>query len=114
MMTASDLARLERLQPQSLTRIIADLGEQGLIHRKRDEVDRRQFLIEITEKGHGLLVGDARRQNAWLAQAMAERLTDAERKVLRIAADLLERLANEDAEPATASLQHKGDHDSSC
>jgi len=97
-MTASNLACLERLQPQSLTRIIADLDTRGLIRRKQNEVDRRQFLIEITENGHDLLVQDARRQNAWLAQAMTERLTDAERKLLSIVAELLDHLADEDAD----------------
>jgi DNA-binding MarR family transcriptional regulator len=95
-MTASDLAHFERLQPQSLTRVIADLEAGGLILRRQDEVDRRQLLIEITPEGRDLLIHDAQRQNAWLAQVMTSRLTHAEREVLEIASELLDQLADED------------------
>jgi DNA-binding MarR family transcriptional regulator len=94
-MTATDIARLERLQPQSLTRIIAELDEQGLIRRMQDETDRRQILIEITQAGRDLLVLDAYHQDQWLAKAMAAKLTKAEREILCIAAELLEKLASE-------------------
>ena len=99
-MTATDLARLERLQPQSLTRIIAELDEQGLIRRTPDEADRRQIHIEITLAGQELLIIDAYRQNRWLTEVMASKLTRAEREILAIAADLLEKLADEPIEPA--------------
>lgn len=99
-MTATDLARLEQLQPQSLTRIIAELDEQRLIRRTPAEEDRRQILIEITQAGQDLLVVDAYRQNQWLMETMAARLTKAEREMLAIAADLLDNLASEPIEPA--------------
>jgi DNA-binding MarR family transcriptional regulator len=101
-MTATDLARLERLQPQSLTRIIAELDEQKLIRRTPAEEDRRQILIEITQAGRELLVVDAYRQNQWLTETMAA-LTKAEREILAIAADLLDKLASEPIEPAQPS-----------
>lgn len=91
-LTASRLAELERLQPQSLTRIIAELDGAGLIQRREDETDRRQLLIEITEKGHTLLLEDARRQTLWLAQAM-QQLTQPEIDLLMIAARLMDQLA---------------------
>ena len=97
-MTATDLARLERLQPQSLTRIIAELDEQGLIRRTTAEQDRRQILIEITEAGRELLVVDAYRQNQWLMETMAAQLTKAEREILAVAADLLDKLASKPME----------------
>jgi len=95
-LTASELADLDGLQPQSLTRIIADLEESGLILRRQGESDRRQVLIEITKKGHDLLAVDARRQNGWLAEAMVTTLTPTEQRMLRIAAELLDRLAAND------------------
>jgi DNA-binding MarR family transcriptional regulator len=97
-MTATDLARLERLQPQSLTRIIAELDEEGLIRRTPAEQDRRQVLIEISQAGKELLVVDAYRQNEWLKATMAASLTKAEREILSIAADLLDKLATEPME----------------
>jgi DNA-binding MarR family transcriptional regulator len=95
-MTATDLARLERLQPQSLTRIISDLDEKGLIRRRPDDVDRRQLLIEITQGGTKLLVMDAYQQNTWLVHAMETKLSRAERGILCLAADLLDGLSDED------------------
>src|SRR6202043_637751 len=49
--TPGDLAGFERLQPQSLTRVIADLEAEDLLTRRRDERDRRQYVLEITEAG---------------------------------------------------------------
>ena len=103
-MTASDLAPLQRLQPQSLTRLITDLETRGLIRRRRHDDDRRQFLIEITPEGHDLLAQDAQLQSVWLSEAMARSLTPAERGMLTVAAQLLEVLARADGEaeiPAT-------------
>jgi DNA-binding MarR family transcriptional regulator len=102
-MTATELAQLERLQPQSLTRIIAELDERGLIRRTPDAADRRQILIEITQAGQELLIIDAYRQNQWLMEAMAAKMTKAEREILAIAADLLDKLASEPTEPDQTS-----------
>jgi DNA-binding MarR family transcriptional regulator len=92
-LTAVDLARQERLQPQSLTRIIAELDERGLVSRRPDETDRRQVLIDIAPPGRELLVLDARAQNAWLAASMDTKLTGTEQALLILAAKLLDRLA---------------------
>ena len=91
-LTANDLARLESLQPQSLTRLIADLEQEGLILRQRAQADRRQIEIKITQKGHALLITDARRQDAWLGQVMTSTLTEMEIEILRLAGQLLARL----------------------
>lgn len=97
-MTAKGLARLERLQPQSLTRIIAELENEGLIRRTPDDADRRQVLIQITQLGQELLTKDAERQDQWLTEIMMVRMTKAERDILVVAADLLEKLALDEAE----------------
>jgi DNA-binding MarR family transcriptional regulator len=95
-LTAVELARLERLQPQSLTRIIAELEARGLVARRPDETDRRAMLIAITEAGRELLAVDARQQNAWLASAVDARLTGTEAALLAMAAALLDRLAEDE------------------
>lgn len=94
-MTATALASAERLQPQSLTRMLARLENDGLIVRRPDEADRRQVLIEVTHEGVSVLTEDTRRREEWLAGMMAERLTGTEREVLRLAAGLMDRLADE-------------------
>jgi DNA-binding MarR family transcriptional regulator len=96
-LTAVDLARQEGLQPQSLTRIIAELDELGLVRRRPDDADRRQVLIEISEHGRELLAVDARAQNAWLAAAIDAKLTGTEQGLLALAIPLLDRLAESKA-----------------
>ena len=66
-MIAADIARAERLKPQSLTRIIAELDALGFIRREHDSFDHRQVLIEISPRGRRHLALHAIRQNAWLA-----------------------------------------------
>jgi len=112
-MTAKELAALEHVQPQSLTRMLADLEKAGLIHRGQAETDRRQVRIEISKKGRDLLVLDARKQDAWLDRAIAGALTEAERDILAVAARLLDRLS--DTHPSTsletkAEKQHEEGH----
>ncbi|HTW82941.1 MAG TPA: MarR family transcriptional regulator [Candidatus Sulfotelmatobacter sp.] len=92
-LTAGELGERERLLPQSLTRMLARLEDRGLITRRRDDEDRRRRLIAITLLGRQHLVAEALRREARLAGAMAHALSPAERDVLRIARDLLERLA---------------------
>jgi DNA-binding MarR family transcriptional regulator len=99
-LTATALAAKERVQPQSLTRTLADLEESKLIGRRQDQIDRRQSLIEITPLGEDLLKKDARRQASWLAVAMSSALTPAERELLRLAAQLMRQLAEAEVQIA--------------
>src|ERR1700722_6573192 len=100
-LTVTALAAKERVQPQSLTRTLADLEESKLIRRPQDQIDRRQTRIEVTTLGEDLLKQDARRQASWLAIAMSSALTPAEREVLRVAAQLMRQLADVDASIAS-------------
>lgn len=94
--TPTDIAALERQQPQSLTRTFADLERTGLIRRTQSETDRRQHLLEITPEGLGALGADMAVRDAWLAERMAA-LTETERELLRLAGVLMERIADVDA-----------------
>lgn len=97
-LTATELAALERLQPQSLTRIIADLDANGFIVRTQNAQDRRQLDIAISQAGLDLILADARRQSRWLADAMTHQLTPAERAILLLAAELLDRMVDHEVE----------------
>jgi DNA-binding MarR family transcriptional regulator len=91
--TATALAAYLRVQPQSLTRQIADLKRRKLITRRPDKADRRQSLLEITEKGIQILTEELRSQRMKLARTMAEELTPTEQEMIRLASGLLDRLA---------------------
>jgi DNA-binding MarR family transcriptional regulator len=98
-LTATDLAEQERIQPQSLTRLLADLEQRALVTRRQDQSDRRQMIIEITSKGSELLSEDARPQAAWLARAVSNVLSPVEQELLRLAAQLMQRLTDADRPP---------------
>lgn len=91
--TASALAEAERIQPQSVTRVVADLERRGLIERVPDAVDRRRILLRISEQGRELLDDDRRQRDEWLSVAMSATLTGAERDILLVAARLIDKLA---------------------
>jgi len=92
-LSAGELASRERLQPQSLTRILARLARDKLINRAQDQSDMRRARLLITQKGKDFLRRNGRDQEAWLARAIASALSEPERAMLRIASQLLDRLA---------------------
>jgi DNA-binding MarR family transcriptional regulator len=91
-LTASEIAAAERVQPQSLTRVLASLEEQQLISRQQDTHDRRRHTIELTARGRQLLKEHMKSSDDWLAEAIAERLNPTERAVLQLAAGILDQL----------------------
>ncbi|WP_374058081.1 MarR family winged helix-turn-helix transcriptional regulator [Marinitenerispora sediminis] len=91
-LTPGALADHEKVQPPSMTRIIAALEERGLVRRMKHPDDRRQQLVELTEEGVQLVRADQRRREAWLTQRLRE-LTPEEKATLRKAAEILERLS---------------------
>ena len=101
-MAAARLAVLERLKPQSLTRLVAQMEAEGLIGRRTAPGDRRTKVIAITRKGRSVLGRDIRHRRRWLQAALARQLTPQEQSLLRVAADLLLKLAAyEDAGEST-------------
>ena len=91
-MTGSALAAELGVQPQSLTRLLAGLEEEGLIRRNPDSVDRRQMLISLTAQGAETLAAELLERRRRLAEAMGRVLTPAERDVLRVASELMEKV----------------------
>jgi DNA-binding MarR family transcriptional regulator len=90
--TPGEIAAADRLQPQSLTRAIAELEAGGMITRSRDARDRRQFKLELTPAGAQALAEDMGARDRWLADAMRE-LSETERQVLYLAGKLMDRLS---------------------
>jgi DNA-binding MarR family transcriptional regulator len=93
-MTPGDLSVAERVQPQTLTRTLTSLEHGGLILRTAHPHDGRRALLTLTPAGLDALRGDMSVRDDWLAAAMAGNLSGIERELLRLAAGLLERLAD--------------------
>jgi DNA-binding MarR family transcriptional regulator len=91
-MTPGELAEHEKVQPPSMTRVIAALEERGLVMRAPHATDRRQVMLTATEQGKELVGQSRRLREAWLARRLRE-LSPAERATLRAAAPILEKLS---------------------
>jgi len=91
-MSPGDLAEHEKVQPPSMTRVIAALVDWELVTRAAHPTDRRQVVLTVTPAGRSLVQKVRRRKEAWLAQRLAE-LSPEERATLRAAAPILEKLS---------------------
>ena len=91
-MSAGDLAACERVQPPSMTKVLAMLEERGLVRRDAHPGDRRQAIIAITDDGVALLDSERRSRDAWLSQRLVQ-LTADERALLRDVVPVLDKLA---------------------
>jgi DNA-binding MarR family transcriptional regulator len=94
-LTPSELADRERIKRPTATRLIASLESDGLVARTPDPSDRRSSLIATTPEGRDLMRTLRTRKDAYLARRLTK-LTAEERETLARAADLLERLLEED------------------
>jgi DNA-binding MarR family transcriptional regulator len=91
-MTPTSLAEHEKVQPPSMTRVVAALEQGGLVTRTAHPHDRRQAVVAITPAGQELLQADRRQREAWLSRRLAE-LSQEDRQRLRAAAGVLDHLS---------------------
>ena len=91
-MTPGELADHEKVQPPSMTRVIAYLEERGLVERRPHPTDGRQVVLSATEAGRSMLAESRRHKAAWLSRRLDE-LTPEEREILRRAAPILDKIS---------------------
>ena len=91
--TASALARLEQISPQSMGATLASLEAKGLIERRPDPEDGRRAVLSVTGAGLQWLRSKRNTRIEQLAKTLSAGFTPAELQVLLAAAPLLERLA---------------------
>ncbi len=91
-LTPGELAEHEKVQPPSMTRVIAVLEERRLVMRAPHASDRRQVMLTVTDEGKEVVQQSRKLREAWLARRLRE-LTPEERAKLRAAAPILEKLS---------------------
>ena len=91
--TASALARLEQISPQSMGATLGSLESRGLVQRAADPKDGRRIVLSLTNAGRQKLRDKRSARTAQLSQALQTSFTEPELAVLATAAPLLERLA---------------------
>ena len=93
-MSAGELAACEKVQPPSMTKVLSNLEERGLVRRDAHPNDKRQAIISVTDAGRELLESERRSRDAWLSQRLAD-LTADERALLRDVVPILDKLAEQ-------------------
>jgi DNA-binding MarR family transcriptional regulator len=92
--TASALAKLEQISPQSMGATLGALEERGLLERSSDPEDGRRVVLSITDVGLEALRLRRNARAEQLARGLSAGFTRAELKQLMVAAPLIERLAH--------------------
>lgn len=90
--TLGQLARAEQVRPPTMSRLVANLADAGLVTVERDPDDRRVQRIQATARGRSLLEAGRARRVRRLTRDL-EALSREDYASLVRAVDLLERIA---------------------
>ncbi|MDQ2723002.1 MAG: MarR family transcriptional regulator [Actinomycetota bacterium] len=90
-MTPGALAAKERVQPPSMTRIIAVLENLGFIGRAAHPTDGRQVIVSVLPPGAEYLQAEINAREAWLDSRLSE-LKAEQLHTLRAASDIIEQM----------------------
>jgi len=93
--TAGELAKRADLSPASMTAMLDQLVQSGIVERRRSEQDRRQVIVSLTDAGHETLAAKREAIEA-RTKALLSGYTDGEldaaSRVMRSLAELLDGL----------------------
>lgn len=91
--TLGELAAIEQVQPPTMTRIVANLADAGMVTRVTDVADRRSARVRITPAGRRSLERIRTLKNAFIIRRLAE-LSPEERDGAAELVALLEHLVS--------------------
>jgi DNA-binding MarR family transcriptional regulator len=95
--STSALASAEAVSHQAIGAILAVLETRGVIQRSPDPTDGRRQLISLTDAGVAQAENHIGAREEWLTRALQDGLTEDERRTVRHAMALLNRLAEPDS-----------------
>jgi MarR family 2-MHQ and catechol resistance regulon transcriptional repressor len=82
--TQRDIAAASGQHPAGISRLIDELQEEGLVRRRRDEVDRRRARVEVTRKGRATWEAAQPVVIGALKEALSPLTTDEQRHLQKI------------------------------
>jgi len=91
--TAGELAKRADLSPASMTAMLDQLEQSGIVERRRSEKDRRQVIVSLTDAGHVTLAERRTHVETKTKQALdvySDAELEAASKVMRSLAGLLD------------------------
>lgn len=92
--TLNDLAAAEQVRAPTMSRLVSELEEDGLVKKVASETDKRSVKITATAKGQALMERGRARRLQHLAAKLAA-LSPAERKALALAGPLMIQLSTD-------------------
>ena len=92
--TLGELASLEQVQPPTMTRIVANLADAGMVTREADANDRRSARVRLTPAGERALERMRTLKNAFLLRRLGDLGPDEQRRAADLVL-LLEHLLEE-------------------
>lgn len=93
-MTPGALAAKERVQPPSMTRVIASLSDLSLVERNPHPTDGRQIIVSLSDAGHALIADENQAREAWMTDRLTE-LTPDQIRVLAEAVGIMKQIVDD-------------------
>lgn len=87
-MSPGALAAAERVQPPSMTRVIASLADLGMVERQPHPSDGRQAIVNVSPDGVEVVSAEFAARKEWLSDRLDE-LTMEDRDTLRHAVGII-------------------------
>jgi DNA-binding MarR family transcriptional regulator len=89
----SELASLTKIKMQSMSQILKKMERHEVITRSPSETDGRKVYIALTPTGRTMIEQTRYERDEWLNNVVKQALTDKERKLLREALPILNKIA---------------------
>jgi DNA-binding MarR family transcriptional regulator len=91
----TDIARTEKVTTQSMSQVVNHLVELNFIARTPSADDGRKTLLSLTDLGRARVEQARQEKQEWLAKALHEKVTEAEKDLLVDALLILTKLVDE-------------------
>ena len=94
-MAPTDIARTEKVTTQSMSQVVNHLVELNFVARTPSADDGRKTLLSLTDTGRARVEQARQEKQEWLAKALHEKMSAAEKDVLVDALKILTKLVDE-------------------
>ena len=93
-MTPGALAAKERVQPPSMTRVIASLADLGMVVRTPHPTDGRQIIVSLSDSGQALVTDETSAREKWMNDRLAA-LDESQIAVLRESVEIISSMVSD-------------------
>ena len=92
----NELAAMEKITTQSMSQVLSNLLNLGLIKRRISQQDKRKVIISLSEAGISLIHKSRSEKDEWLSRALEATCTAEEQEIMKKALAPLAKLVDFD------------------